>query len=257
MKNITIISSVTSSARASVLATAAFMIIGLGGKSHAGVFEQLAAVANSALPAYGREQALHFRPDLAKQQIESGIKEALFVASDRVVEQVVADSSYSRNGETQLSSDMRRAKKTALKLGHESSFEQLQLQVNEAVVALAPTTGELLKGALARVELAEPRRLLASHDTAATDFLRHKVSTSLQRQLQPLVLEILERTGAAASTASLASKIQFGNLLDTIVTNHIIEQSIDGFFDQLEVQETSIRHNPSSRTTKLLRRVFG
>jgi len=71
------------------------------------------------------------------------------------------------------------------------------------------------------------------------------------------VLEVLERTGASASGASLASKIQFGSLLESIMANHIIEQSIDGFFDQLEVQETSIRHNPGSRTTRLLRRVFG
>ena len=102
----------------------------------------------------------------------------------------------------------------------------------------------------------EPRDLLASHETAATGFLRRKVSTRLQRQLQPVIVDLLERSGATATGAALATEIQFGNLLDTITQNHIIEQSIDGFFDRLEVQEAIIRQDPASRNSKLLRKVF-
>ena len=71
------------------------------------------------------------------------------------------------------------------------------------------------------------------------------------------VTDILKRTGAASTSAMLASEIQFGSLLNTITENHIIEQSIDGFFDRLEVEETIIRQDPASRPTKLLRKVFG
>ncbi len=233
------------------------MTLGVGERSHAGVFDQLAAMANNALPTYGRERAMSFRPDLPNRQIDAGIREALVVASDRVVQQVVADSGYSTDGNAQLSADLRSVQKAAIKLGHEASFEQLKQQINEAVVAVAPLTGKLLKAAVRRVELSEPRGLLASHETAATDFLRSRVSDNLQRQLQPLVTDFLKRSGAASTSAVLASEIQLGNLLDTITENHIIEQSIDGFFDKLEVQETIIRQDPASRPTKLLRKVFG
>jgi len=243
--------------KSSVLSAAIVMTIGVGERSHAGVFDQLAAMANGVLPAYGREQAMSFRPDLPKRQIDAGIREALVVASDRVVQQVVADSGYSIDGEVRLSSDLRRVQKTAIKLGHEASFEQLKKQVNEAVIAVVPVTGKLLKAEVRRVELSEPRGLLASHETAATDFLRRKVSVNLHRQLQPLVMDLLRRTGAASTTATLASEIQWGNLLDTVTENHIIEQSIDGFFDKLEVQEAIIRQDPASRPTKLLQKVFG
>lgn len=243
--------------KSSVLAAVVVMTIGVGERSHAGVFDQLAALANGVLPAYGREQALSFRPDLPKRQIDAGIREALVVASDRVVQQVVANSGYSADGEARLSADMRQVQKTAVSLGLEASFDQLTQQINEAVVAAAPVTGKLLKAAVRRVEFSEPRGLLASHETAATDFLRRKVSANLQRQLEPLVTDILKRTGAASTSAMLASEIQFGSLLNTITENHIIEQSIDGFFDRLEVEETIIRQDPASRPTKLLRKVFG
>ena len=233
------------------------MTIGVGERSHAGVFDQLAAVANSALPGYGREQAMSFRPDLPKRQIDAGLREALVVASDRVVQQVLADSGYITDGEARLSADLRMVQKTSVKHGHEASFEILKQQVNDAIVAAAPVTGKLFNAAVRRVELSEPRGLLASHETAATDFLRRKVSANLQRQLQPFVMDFMKRSGAVATSARLTSEIQFGSLLQTITETYIIEQSIDGFFDRLEVQEAIIRQDPAARPTKLLRKVFG
>jgi len=114
-----------------------------------------------------------------------------------------------------------------------------------------------MKAAVRRVEFSEPRGLLASHETAVTDFLRRRVSGNLHRQLLPVVMEYLERSGAASTCEQLASEIQYGNLLHTITENHIIEQSINSFFDKLEVQEAIIRQDPASRPTKLLRKVFG
>lgn len=241
--------------KSTVLSVAMISTVFVGANVQAGVFDQLAAVANSALPAYGRVQTMSVLPDLDSEQLEAGVKEVITVASDRVVANVEAGSLI--DTEVTLSSDMRRAQKMAVKLGYEASFEQLQKQVNEAVIAAVPATSELLKAAVARVEIVEPRTLLTSHDTAATDYLRSRVSGSLQRQLQPLLSGLLEDTGATDTSAELASRIEFGTLLDTIVENHVLEQSIDGFFDKLEVEESVIRQNPESRTTRLLKRVFG
>lgn len=241
--------------KSTVLSAAMITTLLTGANAQAGVFDQLAAVANSALPAYGRVQTHSAIPDLEPEQIEAGIKEIIAVASDRVVASVGAGSFENADGS--LSSDMRRARKLATKLGYEESFEQLQKQVNEAVIAAVPATSELLKATIERIEFTEPRTLLISHDTAATDFLRSRVSGSLHRQLQPLLVGLLEDSGASGTSAMLASQIKFGTLLDTIVENHVLEQSIDGFFDQLEVEESFIRQNPESQTTSLLKRVFG
>lgn len=241
--------------KSSVLSVAMITVIGSGANAHAGVFDQIAAVANTALPGYGRVQTMSAQSELEPALIEAGIREAIAVASDRAV--VKFETTYLAASEGSLSSDMRRAQKMAAKMGQDASFEQLQKQVEEAVIAAAPATSELFKETVERLELGEPRSLLASHDTAATDFLRHRVSVSLQRQLQPIVTELLEDSGAASTSAALSSQISFGTLLDTIVEDYVLQQSIDGFFDHLEAEESEIRQNPASRTTRLMRRVFG
>ncbi len=249
MKRITI--------KSSVLALALAAISGMGSQASAGVFTQLVSVANSALPAYGREQLLSYRPDLDKEQISNAIREALVVASDRVVETVVAEAGYQGDGEVKLSSDLRKAQKIATKGGHEEAFDLLEEQLNQAVIAAAPATRDLLKSAVAQIKITEPRVLLVAHDAAATDYLRMRVMERVQRQLQPVVEELLLESGAKHSCDNIASKIKFGNLLETLMTEHVVEYSLSGFFKQLEVEEKSIRRDPDSRSTDLLRDVFG
>jgi len=222
--------------------------------ARAGVFAQLAAVANSALPTYGRAMSHTVHHGLRAEQIEAGIREVIIVAGDRVA--TAFEATYT-DSEIRLSSDMRRARRKAVKLGHEESFKQLQHQINAAVIAAVPATNELLKAAMERVEIKAPHRLLVSHDTAATDYLRSRVSLRLHRQLEPFLAILLEDSGASSTIATLGPRIKFGSLLDTIVAEHVMQQSIDGFFDRLEVEESKIRQNPESRTTDLLKQVFG
>lgn len=225
--------------------------IAVGTNVQAGVFDQLAAVANSALPAYGRVQMHAAVPDLAPEQLEAVLKEIIDVSSDRVVARVAAESL--NDVEIPLSPDMRRVQKRASRLGYEKSFELLRKQVNEAVIAVTPATGELLKASVDRIEFAKPRILLVSHDTAASDYLRSRVSVSLQRQLRPLVVDLLEDSGAGSTSDILASQIEYGTLLNSIMEQHVLQQSIDGFFNKLEIEESFIRQNPDSPITSLLK----
>jgi len=224
-------------------------LLGLSGISSAGVFEQLAAVANSALPAYGRVQTMSPRPELKDHQIESAIRQALRLAADRTVQ--IEDDTLT------LSADLRRAKKAAVKLGHGQSFELLTRQIEEVVIAAAPGTAALFKEALELVEFDKPRQLLEAHDAAATDYLRHRVAVKLQRQLQPVVEDLLQQSGASDVSAQIAEKIKYGNLLEIMISDHVIQRSVDGFFRHLEVQEKAIRHSPDHQSTNLLRHVFG
>ncbi len=241
--------------KSSVIAFAVAALTSFSSISHAGIFDSLVGVANSALPSYGRDQLLSVRPDLDKAQIVTGIREALELASDRAVAKVVA----SAEGESQikLSSDLRKAQKLARKSGQEVAFQQFEKQLNETMIAAAPAARDLLKTALEQVEIIEPRVLLVAHDAAATDFLRMRVMEKLQRQLQPVVAELLLESGAIHRCDEIASKIKFGNLLETISTDHVVESTVESFFLQLEMEERAIRHDPASRSTDLLRDVFG
>jgi len=220
--------------------------------ANASVFEQLAAVANSALPTYGRVQSASYHPELRQDQIDLAIRQAMRLGSDRAVYRVV----QAVEGGLPLSSDLRRARRGAVKLGHEADFIRFEQQLQGAVMEAVPVTAELFKAALVRVEFVEPRMLLLSHDTAMADYLRHRVAGALKRQLEPVVTELLQKSGAIDNGSAIAEQIQFGKLLNISATDHVVQQSIDGFFRQLESEEHAIRYYPEYRSTRLLRRAF-
>lgn len=231
-------------------------VTGYGVSASAGVFDQLAAVANSALPAYGRDYMANTRPDLSKEEIATGIKEAIVLGSNRVAEMVTEKGGY-LSTDLRLSSGLRKAKKLALKLGYEQQFLEFEQQLNEATVSVAPITRDLLHTALPKIEIAEPRKLLVAHDTAATNFLYGRLQSTLQRQLQEAAEDSLQQSGAAASGETIASMIKFDDLLERLMIDHVVEQNLKGFFLQLEAQEQKIRLYPEYRSTPLLRNVFG
>ena len=248
MKKITI--------KSSVIALALTATAGFGGNASAGIFDQLASVANSALPAYGRDYMANTRPDLTEQEIATGIKQAMELGSDRVAETVTEEGGY-LGADLRLSSGLRKAKKLALKLGYEQQFEEFEQQLNQATVAVAPITRDLLHTALLKVEITEPRKLLVAHDTAATNFLYTRLQTILQSQLQEVAEDSLKRSGAASSGEMIAAEIKFDDLLERLMIEHVVEQNLKGFFLQLAAQEQKIRLYPEYRSTPLLRDVFG
>jgi len=114
----------------------------------------------------------------------------------------------------------------------------------------------LLKNAVTRVEITEPKKLLSAQGTTATNYLYTRLQTTLQRKLQPVAHDVLEASGATDSSEAIGSVIQFDDMLSRLMVDHVVEQSMKSFFLELELQEQEIRQNPSSRSTALLRDVF-
>ena len=114
----------------------------------------------------------------------------------------------------------------------------------------------LLKQAVTGLEISQPKKLLASQGTTATHYLYKRLQTRLQRKLQPVAQDALQASGAADSSEAIGSMIQFDDMLDRLMVDHVVEESMKGFFLELELQEQEIRQNPASRSTALLRDVF-
>jgi len=217
----------------------------------AGVFEQMAAAASSS---YSREYMMNTKPELSDEQVARAIKEVIELGSDRVVENVIQEGRY--DNRQRLSAGLRKAKRLATRHDYRDQFLQFEQQINEATVALAPAMNGLVKQAVTTVEIAEPRKLLAAQNTTATNYLYTRLQTTLQRRLQPVAKDVLRATGAADTSEAIGSMIQFDDLLSRLMVDYVVEQSMRGFFLELELQEQEIRQNPASRSTALLRDVF-
>ena len=227
----------------------------------ANMFTQLVNAANGALPSYGRGTVSSHRSDLNDQRIAKGIREALNTSIDRVAQRIGVELVLNTQVfKTHLPRDLRKVQK-ALRRSPSSQHlvKNFEEQLIAAVVMAAPVTRDLLKRELSQIEINSPRHLLAAHDTAATEYLHSYpfVRGNLERDLRPAVEQILIRSGAMQSGQEIASAMQLENVLTTRMIDFVIQQSVDGFFLMMEEEERAIRHQPSFRTSDILREVVG
>ena len=228
--------------------------------SHAGVFDNLMNAANGALPTYGREGARGDRPDLSSAEISAGMREALNIGADNVSARFVLNGYNDTTVRVALPRTWQKAQKISARLGYSAEFDALENQLNMAAASAAPATRNLIKFFVNGIEFEDPRALLNGHDIAATNYLRQSVNERLSNQLKPIIEQLLVDAGAMESRSKIEERIK--NLpkmksLQADLADHVVAESLAGFFHYLAREEQAIRINPSSRTTVLLQKVFG
>jgi hypothetical protein len=86
------------------------------------------------------------------------------------------------------------------------------------------------------------------------------MSKPLAAEMRPLVTESLAEVGAIQSYDALMSRYRNLPLVPDVkadLTEHVVDQGMEGIFHYLAREEAAIRQNPAKRTTELLRQVFG
>lgn len=227
---------------------------------HAGVFDNLFNAANGALPTYGREASRANRQDLSTAEITAAIREALNIGADNVSERFSLGGYNDTTVRVELPRAWRKAQKIAARIGYSAEFDELENKLNIAAASAAPATRTLIKQFVSGIKLDDPRALLNSHDIAATHFLRQRVNDRLASRLKPIINQLLIEAGAVESSSKIEKRIRHLPMvknLQTDLADHVVAESLDGFFHYMAREEQSIRINPASRTTDLLKKVFG
>jgi len=219
----------------------------------AGVFQNIASAANGALPGYGRS---------------AGLREALRVGCDNVVQKLESDSSYLLNSSTRirLPSDMVRLQKIAARLGYTKAFDELEIKINRAAFNVVPATRDELQGAIDELKITQARAILNGSHPQATRLLEQSFSVLLEDRLLPEVKDSLSQLKVTEASERLLKRLSpIGGIssvgeradIENVLARHVAHKSVAGFFRHLEKEELAIRNNPINRTTALLRRVFG
>lgn len=228
--------------------------------SHAGVFNNLVNAANGALPTYGREATRANRQDLNTAEISAAIREALNIGADNVSARFTRGGYSDTTVRVELPRAWRKAQKISARIGYSAEFDELERKLNSAAASAAPATRNLIKQYVDRIELEDPRALLNGHDIAATHYLQQRVNDRLVRRLKPIINQLLIDAGAVESSSKIEKRVRHLPMvknLQTDLADHVVAESLAGFFHYLAREEQSIRINPASRTTELLQKVFG
>ena len=206
---------------------------------------------------------------LKESDAAGGVREALAHGVDRAVRQLGREDGFFRDQAVKIlvPPKLRRLADLARQLGAGKKVDAFELSMNRAAEKAVPVAAGILADAVRKMTLQDAIGLVRGGDTSATDFFRRTSEQKLYDAFRPIVekqtasvgvtqkyKDMSKKAGGSALAGALLGDQGGGNVdLDDYVT----KKTIDGLFQVIAEQERQIRQNPASRTTDLLRRVFG
>lgn len=203
---------------------------------------------------------------LGRGEIASGLREALRVASRRVIDQVGQTGGYLTDPAIHipLPGYLQDARTVLRTVGGSALLGDLETQLNRAAEAAAPQASDIFADAIAAMTLQDARQILNGPKDAATQYFKKTMTPDLRETFRPVVKTHLDRTGAMRTldrTVATYDQVPFAGQLVDNAQNRLIDHGLDGalggIFHYLAKEEAAIRTDPAKRTTDLLRRVFG
>lgn len=202
--------------------------------------------------------------NLSQNEIGLGLKDALKVASQRVVGRVGKADGY--NGDPAiripLPDTLQKIESPLRAIGAGGVLDDLRLKMNRAAEQAAPKALDIFVDAASRMTFDDARTILTGPQDSATQYFRRNTSDSLTTSFRPIVDGALSSVGAVMAfngVQTRAREIPFiGQTIGNFsLTDFTVAKALDGLFHYLAVEEAAIRSNPVARTTDLLKKVFG
>lgn len=209
------------------------------------------------------------RGNVSETEAAGGIKEALAQGVDRAVRQLGKPDGFFRDQAVKIlvPEDLRKMADLARKLGAGRRVDAFELSMNRAAEQAVPKAAGILGDAVRQMTLQDAIGLVRGGETSATDFFRRVSEEKLYSAFRPIVEQQTQNVGVTrkykdmvkkAGGSGLGAALLGGNNAQSAdLDDYVTREAIDGLFHVIAEQERQIRRNPASRTTELLRRVFG
>lgn len=198
---------------------------------------------------------------LAATEVAAGLKEALRVGAERVVDQVSAVDGFNADPAIHipLPSNLQRAQQIAGRLGASDQLDELETRLNRAAEAASGKAKGLFADAVAEMTIDDARQILNGPDDAATSYFRERMTPGLVAEMEPIVDASLAEVGALKTYEDAIGALQDMPMMPdprADLSRHVIDRGLDGIFHYIAREEAAIRKNPTERTTALLQKVF-
>lgn len=198
---------------------------------------------------------------LSQAQIGNGLREALEFGIDKQVSKLTARDGFFKNELVKilLPEELRKVDKTLRDIGLGSLADEglkvLNRAAEDAVKEATPIFIDAVKG----ITFTDAKNILLGNDDAATQYLTSRTQQALYNKFNPVIKNSFSKVGADQIWENLITKynaIPLTNNVNPDLTDYVTQQSLNGVYKMIAVEEKEIRSKVSSRTTDLLRSVF-
>ena len=199
---------------------------------------------------------------LTEAEVTQALKDALSRGIVRSAASAGRTDGYFTNPQLkiELPEDAHKLKITLRKLGFGAEIDRSVLQLNRAAEQAAGRAKPVFIKAITAMNVGDAFELLNGAPDAATRYLIDESHDELFEQFRPIVSEALVETSAARYYADIVEHYNALPLvydLDPDLDDYVTEQALAGLFLLMAQEEAIIRNLAASRSTRLMRRVFG
>lgn len=197
----------------------------------------------------------------ANGEIIAGLKRALEISSTRAIAETGKRDGFLQNEAIRilLPPKLQAIGKSMRMLAMGDEVDELEIGMNRAAEEATPQAKPIFLQALKNLVFRDPRLILTSGDTAATEYFRQNSSADLTAAFTPIVHHSLEHLGVIKQYKRVVKNDPGGNAIasEFDLDKYVVEQTLDGIFDVLASEESNIRQNPSAQNSDLIKEVFG
>ncbi len=189
------------------------------------------------------------------------IKQALELGSTRAAELLSRTGGYSQSDlyRIELPEDLQPVTRRLRQVGLGGQLDRVDSLMNQAAEQAAAEARTVFVDTVREMTVADALGIVRGHDTAATDYFRQNTETVLRRRYLPIVQHHLQQLGFYNEYRSFLTayeQLPLSNKPDLDLEEHVLQQSLNGLFHRLSVEERLIREDPLGRGSRLIERVF-
>jgi hypothetical protein len=202
----------------------------------------------------------HDTTTLSDDQIVEGLKQALELGTTKAIALTGKPDGFLDNAAIRilLPPKLQSVGKAMRLIGEGDTVDDLEIGMNRAAERATPQAKQIILDALRKMTFRDPRHILSSGETAATEYFEQTCSADLTAAFTPTVHSSLQRVGVSKEYDHVIKTAPGGNAIanEFDLDKYVVGKTLDGFFYELGQEEIKIRTNPSARTTTLLKEVF-
>jgi hypothetical protein len=200
--------------------------------------------------------------ELSDVKIGSGLKEALKIGTENAVKLTGKADGYFLNQAIKIlmPEKLQKVEQGLRLVGYGSQVDEFVLSMNRAAERAAPAAKQIFWDAIGEMTIDDARKILSSHETAATDYFKGKTTGKLTSAFKPVVDKAMNEVGVTRQYKELVGRyeaIPFVKKETFDIDGYVVTKALDGLFYVVGEEEKKIRKDPAARVTDLLKEVFG
>jgi hypothetical protein len=200
--------------------------------------------------------------EVSNADAASGLKETLTRGTEIAVDQLGKPNGFlgDKRVRIPLPDSVRKGEKMMRTLGAGKYADELIETMNRAAELAVVEAKPVLVNAVKSMSFTDARGILAGGDDAATQYFKRTTTNDLTARFLPIVKEATAKVQLADKYneyAGKAAKLGLVDEKDANLDQYVTKKTLDGLFLMVAEQEKSIRKDPVSTGSALLKKIFG